>query len=258
MILRSVVKHVSDQNWFAVGIDFLIVVVGVFIGIQVSNWNDEAGRLAKEQAYLALIHEELMQNTRRSEKILEYYTKVTEAAERALVYLEGGAECQVSCEGLLIDFFHASQLWVYTLDRTAFEEATKLNFPTDNALREEIFRTYDITDGFGLVNQKSPPFREAVRGYLNPDAIRILWGGCWKMEVDIEVIAETLKRDCKSGLIGIETASMLRDIKADPDLEQMLRFWIGQNIIAMTGYSVLIEQAKKTADMVKSELVSSP
>ena len=41
MILRSVTKHIKDQNWFAVGLDFLIVVVGVFIGIQVANWNEE-------------------------------------------------------------------------------------------------------------------------------------------------------------------------------------------------------------------------
>lgn len=40
MILRSVTKHVKDQNWFAVWIDFGIVVVGVFIGIQVANWNE--------------------------------------------------------------------------------------------------------------------------------------------------------------------------------------------------------------------------
>lgn len=40
MILRSVVKHVTQQNWLAVGIDFVIVVVGVFIGIQVANWNE--------------------------------------------------------------------------------------------------------------------------------------------------------------------------------------------------------------------------
>jgi hypothetical protein len=37
MILRSVTKHVQEQNWFAVFIDFFIVVVGVFIGIQVAN-----------------------------------------------------------------------------------------------------------------------------------------------------------------------------------------------------------------------------
>ena len=39
MILRSVTKHVKEQNWFAVILDLVIVVFGVFIGIQVSNWN---------------------------------------------------------------------------------------------------------------------------------------------------------------------------------------------------------------------------
>lgn len=40
MILRSLTKHVRDQNWFAVGLDFIIVVVGVYIGIEVANWNE--------------------------------------------------------------------------------------------------------------------------------------------------------------------------------------------------------------------------
>lgn len=39
MILRRVVQHVRDQNWTAIAIEFVIVVTGVFIGIQVSNWN---------------------------------------------------------------------------------------------------------------------------------------------------------------------------------------------------------------------------
>ena len=33
MLLRRVIEHVNTQNWFAVGIDFVIVVVGVVIGI---------------------------------------------------------------------------------------------------------------------------------------------------------------------------------------------------------------------------------
>ena len=44
MLLRRVMQHVKDQNWFAVCIDFLIVVVGVFIGIQVSAARAEAAR----------------------------------------------------------------------------------------------------------------------------------------------------------------------------------------------------------------------
>ena len=40
VLLRRITEHIKAQNWMAVGLDFIIVVVGVFIGIQVSNWND--------------------------------------------------------------------------------------------------------------------------------------------------------------------------------------------------------------------------
>ena len=29
MLLRSITKHVREQNWFAVALDFFIVVVGI-------------------------------------------------------------------------------------------------------------------------------------------------------------------------------------------------------------------------------------
>ena len=41
MILRRVIQHVKKQEWTAIAIDFCIVVLGVFVGIQVSNWNAE-------------------------------------------------------------------------------------------------------------------------------------------------------------------------------------------------------------------------
>ena len=41
MILRRVIEHTRKQEWTAIFIDLVIVVVGVFIGIQVSNWNIE-------------------------------------------------------------------------------------------------------------------------------------------------------------------------------------------------------------------------
>jgi hypothetical protein len=39
MILRRIIQHFRNQEWTAIGIDFLIVVIGVFVGIQVANWN---------------------------------------------------------------------------------------------------------------------------------------------------------------------------------------------------------------------------
>lgn len=40
MLLRRITEHVKAQNWTAVVLDFVIVVVGVFIGLQVNNWNE--------------------------------------------------------------------------------------------------------------------------------------------------------------------------------------------------------------------------
>lgn len=59
MLLRRITKHVKDQNWFAVAIDFVIVVIGVFIGIQVANWNDARSQRALESAYVERLHQEV-------------------------------------------------------------------------------------------------------------------------------------------------------------------------------------------------------
>lgn len=52
MLLRSVSKHVKDQNWFAVFIDFFIVVVGILIAFQITNWNSDKQDRVDEQYYL--------------------------------------------------------------------------------------------------------------------------------------------------------------------------------------------------------------
>lgn len=59
MILRAVMKHVRDQNWVAVFLDFLIVVVGVFIGLQVTEWNEQRQAKAREHAWLMQLSEDL-------------------------------------------------------------------------------------------------------------------------------------------------------------------------------------------------------
>ncbi len=68
MLLRRITKHVTEQNWFAVLIDFLIVVVGVFIGIQIGNWNDS--RL-DYQSYIQA-HDRMIQEANDNIKITEH------------------------------------------------------------------------------------------------------------------------------------------------------------------------------------------
>lgn len=55
MILRRVIRHVRNQEWTAIVIDFVIVVLGVFLGIQVQEWSAERGERRLEQVYLQRI-----------------------------------------------------------------------------------------------------------------------------------------------------------------------------------------------------------
>ncbi len=68
MLLRRITEHVKAQNWFAVGIDFVIVVIGVFIGIQVANWNEaRVDRTQEREIVLQLIAEARETNVRINE-----------------------------------------------------------------------------------------------------------------------------------------------------------------------------------------------
>ena len=59
MILRRVIAHFRKQEWTAIALDFLIVVLGVFVGLQVNNWNEARRERAKEYGYLLRLHEDL-------------------------------------------------------------------------------------------------------------------------------------------------------------------------------------------------------
>jgi len=52
MLLRRFMKHFADQNWFAVGLDVLVVVLGIFLGMQVNEWNNSRHLRSEEAQYL--------------------------------------------------------------------------------------------------------------------------------------------------------------------------------------------------------------
>ena len=85
MILRRFMKHVTDQNWFAVGLDVIVVIVGIFLGLQVTEWSDNREIKQKESAYLERLHLEmdslLVQNEQTMELYNYYLTKLSEASE---------------------------------------------------------------------------------------------------------------------------------------------------------------------------------
>lgn len=70
MILRGLGARLRRQDWIAVTIEFLLVVVGVFLGIQVSNWNEQRKQRATESAYLTGIAEDARRDVAGLDEII--------------------------------------------------------------------------------------------------------------------------------------------------------------------------------------------
>ena len=52
MILRRISNAIRRQDWFTVLIEICIVVIGLLIGLQINNWNENRADRAKEAAFL--------------------------------------------------------------------------------------------------------------------------------------------------------------------------------------------------------------
>lgn len=58
MLVKRFVEHVRMQDWFLVGVEIIIVVVGIFIALQVDGWNQQRKDIALERQYLARMQNE--------------------------------------------------------------------------------------------------------------------------------------------------------------------------------------------------------
>jgi len=69
MILRRVVANLKQQQWMSVFIELAIVVLGVFIGLQVDNWNDDRRDRVDEQRYLVRMHADIVRAEGLSQRV---------------------------------------------------------------------------------------------------------------------------------------------------------------------------------------------
>ena len=95
MILRRVINHFRNQEWTAIFLDFLIVVVGVFMGFQVQQWATRAGQRASEKLYLNRLHGEVVQLIQDRSRYNSWAQKNQAALTGAVAVLQNQTDRQV-------------------------------------------------------------------------------------------------------------------------------------------------------------------
>ena len=85
MLLRRFIENVKTQNWAAVALDFIVVVVGVFIAFQVEQWYADRSLREVELSHLTSLQEDFRQT---KEKLILMHGRYMTGSDAAIRLLE--------------------------------------------------------------------------------------------------------------------------------------------------------------------------
>lgn len=222
MLLRSVTKHVKEQNWTAIGIDFVIVVIGVFVGIQVSNWNETRKAFEQERELLERLRGEISQNIDNSQEKRRFFDTVYASAERVHAFLGDDAPCAADCWQRVVDAFYASQWRDLRPKRDTFDEMERQGLPRDTGLKLALADYYGLYASMVTVTSELPEFRKVVRSLIPPQTQLHLWRKCHR----VEGMMESLAPDCLAALDENESRELLDQLRSHPALRPALAYWM--------------------------------
>ena len=171
MILRRITQHVKDQNWFAVGLDFCIVVVGILIAFQITNWSEARSDRVREQKIIERLHsdyEALGQETREKIELMEPLIDSIEEVKQLIV--DGPKDTDLP---RLQNFYEtAFNLPRFSGQSDSYEQLVSsgdMNLLRNDQLRAELVKHALVTRNFTFGDQAR---REWARPYI-PSIVRL-------------------------------------------------------------------------------------
>lgn len=164
-MIRRIRAHAAKQDWFAVTVDLVIVVIGVFLGIQASNWNQDRQDRAEARELRRQIVENLKANEADLTSRSSYYGQVQKHAMAALKALN--RPNVRDDKDFLVDAYQASQVWRRQFETTAFEEwanSGSLARKVGDAEARAAISAYSVTaNGFEVTGLGVTTYREKLR-----------------------------------------------------------------------------------------------
>lgn len=232
-MLRHVISHLRRQDWTAVFIELIVVVVGVFIGVQASNWNENRQTDAKAADYSQRLRADLREEAWGYAMNIGYFDQVLTSAKRAADALTG--KTPLSSEALLIAAYRATQFNGNTRRRITYDELIstgEIGLIHDAALRDLAMRVYTdpVIDQITQDGQHSE-YRKEFREAIPYDVQLALADKCGDHVVpvgDYEDVAHVLDYPCVTGLppAAIEAADAI--LKKNPRIVPLLQLRIAE------------------------------
>jgi hypothetical protein len=230
MILRRLSAELRTQNWTTIAIELVIVVLGVFIGTQVSNWNEARIEKQKTERMLDQLRPELSGQIDTFESVRRYYRSAHHYADVALAAWSPNP--QVSDEQFVIAAYQASQIYgvgINAQNWTLVFGGDQLREIDDPTLRRHLgyVLTTDYAD-VGLATVQTS-YRTDVRLIIPNDIQTEIRSRCGDRLVRdaADQNVYVLPAGCALSLDPAKTAAVARALRAHASLANELALHLG-------------------------------
>jgi len=242
MFLRRIIDNLRTQNWTAIGIEFLIVVVGVFLGTQVANWNQARLEKVETERMLEQLVPELQSQMEFFDSVRTYYATTRRFADQALAAWNG--DSGISDEQFVIAAYQASQIagigtnaenWALT-----FGGEQLRNIENSKIRRNmELMLTSDY--GAVTVPAVATPYREQVRRVIPIDVQDDIRRECGDRNVQGKAgfVIIVLPKTCGLRLPPARAASIASALRARPELAEELNWHLAAIAVFLANADIL-------------------
>jgi len=246
MILRRVIGHFRRQEWTAIAIDFVIVVVGVFVGIQVANWNEREADKRLGRVYAERLTSDLGKDLVARRALADYFGAVLASVERTNALL---ADPRSDAKDLVVSAYRASEINYSPPTRATWDEIVSSGDTglLPRAALEGGVTDYYASDTARLVfdSLSDSAYRHRVRTIIPLDLQKALREGCSDVRNETQEIVGFMA-ECNLAVAPGAIEATAAALRADAAIQAELRYQYSEVFSAranISGDVVFLERA---------------
>jgi len=224
MVFKRAAAKLRAQDWAAITIELLIVIIGVFVGIQAANWNEARAERREAERLLGELKPALHNFVNYFDTAKPYYETTSHYADVAFGGWRG--DPAVTDEQFVIAAYQASQIYVLGLNGsswTAIFGSERLPSIDDAQIRDELASLMTLNYQ-SIEAELTTDYREHVRQVVPEDIQDAIRSRCGDRPIPNQPLNVHLPPTCDLHLQPARFTGAAAALRSHPELVGDLRW----------------------------------
>ncbi len=245
MITRRLALALRQQDWATIFIEFLLVIFGVLIALQLDQWNDLRKEKYRELELLSSLRSDIREDIKNLQNADAALHMVMKSGAIAIAANERG-DCIDDCWKTLVAYFLASQWLDVELIQSTYNELRAAGFPRDATLASVLARYQSLGEQASRINAELPRYRSLVRSLIPAATQQYMWAHCHKVQARHQfLLANCPPPDDQSGL-----RATVAVVSANPEVASTLNYWLSTAMLVKSTMADQVAYAESAIDAI--------